>query len=761
MARVLAVVLPIIEIAAAAMVGLALSMTAWSPNSRHVLNVLGVSFAVVAMAATFSGARGIVRRLHDAWFENEMVESVRYFFLMRYHFLCAALMIVFPALAVQRFRRLLEPMFDVRPLDMLFVSWMALLNAWAIMVGVQLTSRYGPHRFGGGGVVLREAWRKLGIRLKVPLFGVLAVPMIATCLWKMERWGSGAAAATGGAALAFLTLGFTTWQRESLVPPQVAPSRLLLNGNWFRRTKSDESEETDAESGDAGLVLPALLRFLGPGYYDVERARSRPGHLLAASLLAAVAVTYGLIGFTFRPRGGWNDWFPPLGYALIIFLLGAWGLPAAAFFFDRWRVPVLGALLSTIVVLYSLSNTDHYYPTKPADADLVARAVSLTPQEAFDAWHAARPGHGDRMTVVVLSGGGISAAAWAAEVLTGLESAIGRPFTESLHALSSASGGSVGAMYYLDGFGPRSPRPADELERIRSAARRSSLAALAWGVAYPDAWRFVAPPIMRLFPDLDRGWALQEAWRGQLARPGESLFSIRARIARGEMPVPLFDATMVDAGKQFVMCPADIHRAGGHHFRPSLGFLREFDGRDLDLVTAARLSATFPWVSPIPRASRASGGPDWHIADGAYFDNYGVVSMVEWLNVVLPRLRERAARPRVLIIRVSIRDVALDARTGSSDKPGWTYTLYGPVITLLSTSSTSQLARNEQLLELISDRWTSRDEIDFEIVHFALNTEVPLSWQLTADAIAQIQSRWETERAEGAEFRRVQEFFRP
>ncbi len=759
MGRVMAICLPVMELAAAVLVALAVAMTTWPPGTRHLLLVAGVSSGVLALIATFSGARGLLRRWHDLCLANDMADSVRYFFLLRYHWLSAALLVFFPVLAVHQFQRLLDTMFDVQPFDLFFIAWLALLDAWAIMVGVQLTVRYGPLRFGGHPIVIREPWRTLGQRWKIPAYGTLTIPTIYYCLLDSEQWVIGAAAAGGGAVVAFLTLCFTTWQRESLVPPQVAPSRLLLNGNWFRRQKSDELEEQDEDIGDAGILLPLLLKFLGPGYYDSNHQRSQPGHLLAASLLAAVAVIYGLIGFIFRPQGGWNDWFPPLGYVLTVFMLVAWGLPAAAFFFDRWRVPVVAALLTAVVVLYSLSHTDHYYPTRIADANLVAQAVSLTPVEAFDAWYAARGSDGDQVTVVVLSGGGIAAAAWGAEVLTGLEEALGQPFVKSLHALSSASGGSVGSMYYLDGFSASQPRSTAELQRIRAAAGRSSLAALTWGVAYPDAWRLMLPPVMYFFPNLDRGWALQEAWRGQLLNPDASLFSLRAKIAKGELPVPLFDSTVVDSGQQFVMCPADLHRAGTRHFRASLSFLRDYDGRDLDLVTASRLSATFPWVSPITRASRESGGPDWHIADGAYFDNYGVVSMIEWLNVILPRLRERAQAPRVLVIRISIREVSFAAAGASEERAGWAYTLYGPLITLLTSASASQTSRNEQLLQLLSDRWTARSDIDLQVAHFALNTEVPLSWQLSDEALGHIRARWAQEVAEGAEFQKVKRFF--
>lgn len=46
--------------------------------------------------------------------------------------------------------------------------------------------------------------------------------------------------------------------------------------------------------------------------------------------------------------------------------------------------------------------------------------------------------------------------------------------------------------------------------------------------------------------------------------------------------------------------------------------------------TAARLSATFPYVTPIARHSL--GIHLAHVADGGYFDNFGVFTAVNFLD---------------------------------------------------------------------------------------------------------------------------------
>ncbi|GIW91079.1 MAG: hypothetical protein KatS3mg109_1511 [Pirellulaceae bacterium] len=721
-------------------------------RAKHACYVGTVVAGIIVLVLNYAGIRGLLRRLHDALFANAPSETIRYLFFLRYPLLCLTLLVSLPWLATKTMPRLLDSLFSVSSFDLFWIGTLCGLNSWSIMVVIELVVMYGPYRFGGEGLHLRPGWLRWLAPMRHVLYALLGVPIVLTACNRVDYPGWGIFWAVAGFLCAFLILLLTAWQREQVVSAGTEPSHLLVNGSWFRRRWNADEDE---QQPDAPKPFVLLLRFLGPGYYDDQRQQPQPGHLLALCLLLALGCLYVLIGFAFRPSGGFGDVFPALGYLLVVLLLLVWALPAASFFFDRWRVPVVPALFVTVLATYGAANTDHFYQTRAAPAD---RVVSLSPTEALDAWLEVRPESSHRMAVVALSGGGIAAAAWGAEVLTGLEGELGRPFTESLHVLCGASGGSVAMIHYLDGFHAQRPRSPDELERIRRAASHSTLAALTWGVAYPDLWRLMAPPVMSWFPYQDRGWALQEAWRSLLRYPDATLHTIRRQIRNGTVPVPLFDATVVDTGRQFVISPVDVHRAGGNRFRACQSFFGEYPERDLDLVTAARLSATFPWVSPICRASRDSGGVGWHIADAAYFDNYGTVSLIEWLNTVLPRYTRLVPRPKLLFIRITIRELQF-AGALEKEKPGWTYTLYGPLTTLLATGATSQLARNDHMLEALLERWADRGEVDIEVVDFPLRIEAPLSWQLTPESLAEIRSRWADEVSRGEQWKKVQQFY--
>src|SRR5262249_27402625 len=115
--------------------------------------------------------------------------------------------------------------------------------------------------------------------------------------------------------------------------------------------------------------------------------------------------------------------------------------------------------------------------------------------------------------------------------------------------------------------------------------------------------------------------------------------------------------------------------------------------RDLRAATAARLSASFPYVSPAARSHL--GDPDSalaHVVDGGYYDNYGVTSLVEWLDYALGK----GLLDEVLVIQIQSFDddptgeVAQQARSGqqTTPAPSGTYKKYvsqllAPILTLL------------------------------------------------------------------------------
>jgi hypothetical protein len=534
---------------------------------------------------------------------------------------------------------------------------------------------------------------------------------------------------------------------------------VILGGEWSRHRGSRTSILFDGFSAAASTrsvrhKVPAsdwlqaavklLHRLVGPGYfipYEDEdgqpdgRLRLAPGHVGLMVYTVAFIVGYAL---NYRSTTG-ADLMPTetsptsaLFYALMALLLVTYLLPGIAFFLDRYRWPVVLVAGVGTLVLYGSFGTDHFYELNPSPPRLAATAMPTLTQ-VYDRWQLPVAPDGRRTLVVIhASGGGIQASAWAAQVLTGLHERYGDGFSRSLGLISSVSGGSVGTMYYLlnrrDLSEPfaKTDSPVEVLDSqsiatIRELSRSSALEATAWGLAYPDTMRLLFPPAISA--EFDRGWAIERVWRQRLndgVRGDMDLGDLRitdlsAQCLNNQFPVVAFNATVVETGQRVVISPVRAPENLAGEEEAAVELMRQFPDAHPRVSTAARLSATFPYVTPAARADyEAEQGTDaerianYHIVDGGYSDNEGAMTSVDWINRLLTHYSRDDTileRPfdRVLLIRIQ---AFPKRRAASPYKPnqlaGWTSALLGPLTAMLNVRGTSQMERGDLEVGLLT-----------------------------------------------------------
>src|SRR6185436_16784345 len=168
-----------------------------------------------------------------------------------------------------------------------------------------------------------------------------------------------------------------------------------------------------------------LVARLGPGYENPATGGLLDGHGLAAGFAAAITVVY-FAGWRLLDPGrspAWCAALPTLGYVLGFIAILSALLAGAAFFFDRWRVPLVAIVLAWVALINRVKPMEHEFEWTWDARPLPAAA------RAAEARLAQAPGR--MLTVVTASGGGIQAAAWTARVLTGLQEKLGPGFTRS------------------------------------------------------------------------------------------------------------------------------------------------------------------------------------------------------------------------------------------------------------------------------------------------------------------------------------------
>ena len=507
-------------------------------------------------------------------------------------------------------------------------------------------------------------------------------------------------------------------------------------------------------------LLAQIVR--GPGYTDPPDADGeiycRPGHWQQLVVLGfVIAASIGLraltAGSTARPE---PPLLPTLFFAVLGLALISTVLAGASFFLDYFRIPALLVLVLALALSFASSGRDYTFATPKTTAGIDPPKL-LDVVGAKDRSIPADKSGKRTLVVVTAPGGGIHAAAWTAQVLTGLHYRYGADYARSLFLISAVSGGSVGTMYYLDAWGrgdgttfapsalAEDPKTGHPFEgSIRANAQASSLEAAAWGVAYPDLMRVLFPPLVSRVDD--RGWRIEDDWAQRLHDPGVTLEAWGRRMAAGQMPIAVFNSTIAETGQRMLFSPVLSRPRQGPPTATQARELRELYGTyDLRVSTAARLSATFPFISPICRPLESDDPNDnYHFCDGGYVDREGMVTVIDWLRMLLalPQEQRRKLFDRVLIVRI-LPFPTVTAPAPARVNSGWTYATLGPIDALVQVRSAGQAERNSLAVDtLVALAGSLRVRVEQARFVFETDARVPLSWMLTRQEQARIHTIW-------------------
>ena len=472
------------------------------------------------------------------------------------------------------------------------------------------------------------------------------------------------------------------------------------------------------------------------------------GHIAATIGLIASAIAYFLLG---------GQSLPPLSCLALLTTAFVWLLSGLSFFLQVFRIPAIVPVVIWLYLASSHQNADHFYRIEPTNT------VPPTPIDFLSQYDPEKP-----MLVVTAAGGGIQAAAWTAQVLSGLQAECDKKlpgrFGDSISLVSGVSGGSVGLMYYV---GARL-QGASDVAVAAIAARESSLSQVTKALAYDDLCRAFLPFFLRDIYQ-DRGKALGDAWVENARTFGTesyydalnqaTLRSWGAAAVAGKIPAVIFNSTVVEAGKRFAFSTVPLLSASSPNGFQE--FSLDFKGYDIPIATAARLSSAFTFVSPAARPNAqgletAEHYEYLHLVDGGYLDNSGISGLVEWLRQTIDQIGQSSPQKlpkKIMLIEIgSFPNVPEEYR---KPQRGTFFQIWAPVLTLSTIQGAGHAASAQRELALFQNYCNSKGiEFGWKIFQFegfnpanptAGPEPPPLSWHLTREQKQAIEDNWKKE----------------
>lgn len=347
--------------------------------------------------------------------------------------------------------------------------------------------------------------------------------------------------------------------------------------------------------------------------------------------------------------------------------------------------------------------------------------------------------------VVAAQGGGIYAAYHAASFLAAMQDRCPM-FADHVFAISSVSGGSVGAAVFagLVSASPAANQWATRCEAMENGGALHGAAArvLKADLLSPLLASLFTTDLIQAFLPFDGPWpdraarlegALEAAWdaespaaAGVMARDLFEMWDVA-----GPVPALMFNATSVDGGEQVVLSSAPVSFRGPHR---DVGQFLERDA-SLRLSTAAFVSARFPWVTPaavLPVRGKEGANQGVRLVDGGYFDNSGI-------EVALSIIRELRERPEYaeLAGKIDVKLIVLSGRTAPAAGRASFAEALSPIRTVLAVRD-----RRTAIAQSAAASETCRMLINFEVYEFTSyrscldfeNYDLPLGWLLSDES---------------------------
>lgn len=398
----------------------------------------------------------------------------------------------------------------------------------------------------------------------------------------------------------------------------------------------------------------------------------------------------------------------------VVFWLKSWTLPAVILLFCLINFFSQSSLLNRPHTAFGMD-----YKAEPAVYDLHRLEVlshpdtiqkdSLNTIQILENWRAKFPPHQDpKMVLIATSGGGQRAALWTLKVLQEAHKVTeGKLFNHS-RLITGASGGIVGAAFfrelYLRSLNDSTLAPTDDvyLEQISSDNLNPIIFTLLVNdlLIRSQYYEFKGRRYLK-----DRGYAFEQQLnlntKGILDK---SLMDYWQPEQDADIPMlPITPLVVNDARKLMVsphsmsyMSVADHENGEKSQVIDFLRFFRQQDAGNLRFISALRMGATFPFITP---NIQLPSEPQMSTMDAGLADNFGTQDALKFAFV----FREWISKNTSGVILLTIRDTEKVNEIKTKSIPSLVQKIIVPIQNIYINWDNVQTLDNEGLFRIMAE----------------------------------------------------------
>lgn len=347
------------------------------------------------------------------------------------------------------------------------------------------------------------------------------------------------------------------------------------------------------------------------------------------------------------------------------------------------------------------------------------------------------PNEKPKMVFLCVSGGGQRAAVWTMRTMQVVDSALNGRLMQHTMLISGASGGLVGAAYfrelylrrykYLYGEGqePINPYNTQYLDNLA----KDNLNAITFSLVVNDIFfGFQTFKYAGRMYAKDRGYAFEQQLNknteGYLDKP---LCDYREPELQSQVPMLLLAPTIVNDGRKLFISPMPMsymtvpvldrprflnQKTKGIEF---LRFFQEQKAENLRFLSALRMNATFPYITP---NVKLPSEPAMEIMDAGLSDNFGVSDAARFIYVFRDWIQANTSG----IVIVSIRDTQKDRPIESNLGESLFQRIFSPISSLYTNIEYLQDINNDNMVEFAQSWFAPKfpvHRVEFQYIPFS------------------------------------------